>query len=156
MALYQQFQFRCDGSHEHCPLEGHAKGFGMRTKYLEKYQPAFATVLAAALLATEVPTIMDFVGAVAEDRQHPGELIKLLAENRQDAVRRVQRLHRNLGHPSASKLVELVEARGASKTVIDVAKDYKCVAGLRYHKPNRHLLQLCRPPQLSTKLSRPM
>ena len=68
VALYQQFQFRCDGSHEHCPLEGHAKGFGMRTKYLEKYQPAFATVLAAALLATEVPTIMDFVGAVAEDQ----------------------------------------------------------------------------------------
>ena len=26
MALYQQFQLRCGGSHEHCPLEGHAKG----------------------------------------------------------------------------------------------------------------------------------
>ena len=29
MALYQQVQLRCDGSHEHCPLEGYAKGFGM-------------------------------------------------------------------------------------------------------------------------------
>ena len=26
MALHQQFQLRCGGSHEHCPLEGHAKG----------------------------------------------------------------------------------------------------------------------------------
>jgi len=37
-------------------------------QYLENYQPAFATVLAAPLLATEVPTIMHFVGAVAEDQ----------------------------------------------------------------------------------------
>jgi hypothetical protein len=35
----------------------------MRTKYLENYQLAFATVLAAARLASEVPTIVDFVGA---------------------------------------------------------------------------------------------
>ena len=125
MALYQQFQLRCDGSHKHCHLEGHAKGFGLRTKYLEKYQPAFATVLAAALLSLEAPMIMDFAGAVADDRQHSGELIKLLSENRRDAVRTVQRLHRrNHGHPSTSKLVELLEARGASQTVIDVAKNY--------------------------------
>ena len=44
---------------------------------------------------------------------------------------------RNLGHPSAAKLVELLEARGASKTVINVAKDYRCVPCLRYHKPNQ-------------------
>ena len=97
MAVHQQFQLRCDGSHEHCHLEDHAKGFGLRTEYLENYQPAFATVLAAALLFSEAPTIIDFAGAVADDCQHSGELVKLLAENRQDAVRTIQRLHCYIG-----------------------------------------------------------
>ena len=72
---------------------------GLRTRYMENYQPGLAGVIAAALLADEVPTVLDFAGAVNEERTHTGELVKLLAANRQDAVRTVQRLHRNLGHP---------------------------------------------------------
>ena len=136
MAVYQQFQLQCEGGHEHCPLEGCAKGYGLRTRYLENYQPAFATVLAASLMAEEIPTTLDFVGAVNEDRKHTGELVKLLAENRQDAVRTVQRLHRNLGHPDPSALVELLSSRGASQMILDVASNYRCSACERYKKPN--------------------
>ena len=51
-------------------------------------------------------------------------------------MRTVQRLHRNLGHPSPESLVELLQNRGASDAVVEAARSYKCVACLRYKKPN--------------------
>ena len=112
LSVFKEFhQVRCTGDHQHCPLEGSAIGFGRRTRYLESYQPGLASVLAAALMVDEPPSISDFVGAVGEDRQHVGAHIKLMTTNRVEAVRTVQRLHRNLGHPAASSLVELLESR---------------------------------------------
>ena len=93
-------------------------------------------MIAAAMMTDEMPSVMDFAGAVNEDRQHAGQLIKLLATNRQDAVRTVQRLHRNLGHPDKDALVELLASRGASDVIIDVAKNYNCASCSRYRKPN--------------------
>ena len=77
-----------------------------------------ATVLAAALMMNEVPQLTDFAGAASEEREQTGVLIKLLSTKRQDAVRTVQRLHRNLGHPPKQVLIELLEARGASDEVL--------------------------------------
>ena len=59
-----------------------------------------------------------------------------MTEVRQDAVKTVQRLHRNLGHPTPQALYEMLESRGASSAVLDAAKEYRCVACQRYHKPN--------------------
>ena len=88
-------------------------------------------------MVDEPPSISDFVGAVGEDRQHVGALIKLMTTNRVEAVRTVQRLHRNLGHPSAASLVELLESRGASDEVMEAARTYHCAACERYRKPNQ-------------------
>ena len=138
LAVFKEFhQVRCTGDHQHCPLEGSAAGLGRRTRYLESYQPGLASVLAAALMIDEPPSISDFAGAVGEDRQHVGALIKLMTTNRVEAVRTVQRLHRNLGHPSAASLVELLESRGASEEVMEAARTYHCAACERYRKPNQ-------------------
>ena len=134
--MFDTMCLRCDGSHEHCPLEGSAPGIGRRTSYLEDYQPAFAAVIASALVVNESPTPWEFAGAVAEDKLISGSLVKLLTEYRQEAVRTVQRMHRNLGHPSKQALVELLESRGASDEVIKVAREFHCVACARYKKPN--------------------
>ena len=49
-AMAQAMCLRCDGSHEHCKLEGQFPGLGRsRTSYMEDYQPAMAAVLAAAM-----------------------------------------------------------------------------------------------------------
>ena len=135
-AMFLELQRKCDGSHQHCPLEGSAPGVGLRTRFMENYQPGLAGVIAAAMMTDETPSVMDFAGAVNEERQHVGEIIKLLANNRQDAVRTIQRLHRNLGHPDNNSLVELLASRGASDVVIDVAKNFNCAACSRYRKPN--------------------
>ena len=135
-AMFLELRRKCDGSHQHCPSEGFAPGIGFRTRYMENYQPGFAGVIAAAMMTDETPSEMDFAGAVNEDRQHTGELIKPLASNRQDAVRTAQRLRRNLGHPDKDALAELLASRGASDVIIDVAKNFNCASCSRYRKPN--------------------
>ena len=135
-ALYDAFQLRCPGDHDHCHLEGSGPDVGRRTKYMEHYQPCMAASLAGALMIEEVPTWWEFAGAASDEKLHAGALEKLLTENRQEAVRLVQRLHRNLGHPNPETLAGLLEARGASNVVIDIAKQYQCVSCQRYRKPN--------------------
>lgn len=74
--------------------------------------------------------------AVGERRQLTGELIKLRAVHAQEAVRVVQRLHRNLGHPTTEQLLLLLQSRGASDQVLQAARDYTCISCQRYRKPN--------------------
>ena len=135
-AMYDVLHSCCDGHHEHCPLEGSAPGLGRRTRYMEDYQPHLATVIAGALVIDEKPQQWEHALAVGDRRQLTGELIKLRAEHAQEAVRVVQRLHRNLGHPTTEQLLLLLESRGASHQVLQAARDYQCVSCQRYRKPN--------------------
>ena len=134
--LYDQFNRRCPGDHQHCPLEGSAPGLGRRTQFMEDYQPGLSAVIAAALVFDETPLVADYVGAVNEDRVAMTGIIQLLTTNKPEAVRTVQRLHRNLGHPDPAELAELLESRGASSVVVETAKNYHCAACQRYKKPN--------------------
>ena len=134
--LFDQFHRRCPGDHQHCPLEGSAPGLGRRTQFMEDYQPGLSAVIAAALVFDETPLVADYVGAVNEDRVAMTGIIQLLTTNKPEAVRTVQRLHRNLGHPDPSHLAELLESRGASSVVVETAKTYHCAACQRYKKPN--------------------
>ena len=137
-AVLEAFQLKCDHDHHHCPLEGSAPGYGRRTTYLEDYQPGFAATLAAALARPEAAQLWDTAYVVDETgKKETGHLLKLKSEHRQDALRTVQRLHRNLGHPAPDALADLLTARGAHPTVIAAAKEYKCVACLKHKKPNQ-------------------
>jgi len=73
---------------------------------------------------------------VQEITEHVGKLVELHVEGKSAALRVVQRLHRNLGHPSTASLVELLSSRGASPDV-QVAGSYVCSACQRYKKPNQ-------------------
>ena len=134
--LFDEFNRRCPGDHQHCPLEGSAPGIGRRTQFMEDYQPGLSAVIAAALVFDETPLVADYVGAVNEDREAMTGIIQLLTTNKPEAVRTVQRLHRNLGHPDPMHLAELLESRGASSVVVETAKSYHCAACQRYKKPN--------------------
>eukprot|EP00435_Cladocopium_sp_Y103_P060878 s209_g22.t1 len=126
----------CDGQHLHCALEGSAAGYGRRTTYMENYQPGLAATLASAIFAPDPPQMWEHAMAVPEQKEVTGKLIQLQTHLKTDAVRTVQRLHRNLGHPSPEALVELLQSRGASEAVIEAAKTYRCAACIRYKKPN--------------------
>ena len=135
-AVYNLLNLKCPGDHSHCPLEGSVAGPGRRTRFMEDFQPGLASTLAAALATVEEPLTWEHGFALEEEKKELGELVKLHATHRQDALRTVQRLHRNLGHPSQQALVELLMSRGASDEVISAAKDYLCAACSKYKKPN--------------------
>ena len=103
--MVQAMNRTCDKSHDHCRLESHMPGGRLRTKYLEDYQPAMASIIAVNLAAEEPPQTWDhgFAGDEAS-RSHQGRLVQLLTNNQQEAVRVVQELHRNLGHPTPDNL----------------------------------------------------
>ena len=64
-------------------------------------------------------------------------MIDLHVEGKAEALRVVQKLHRNLGHPSPQSLVDLLSSRGASQSVLQVAGSYVCASCQRYKKPNQ-------------------
>ena len=134
-SVQDAMSLQCQHDHEHCPLEGAAPGFGSRTRYLEEYQPALAATLAAALAVDEPPAFWETGHAAEDERETTSSLVKLRSETKQDAIRTVQRLHRNLGHPSPQALGELLEARGASEAILQAAKSYRCLACAKYKKP---------------------
>ena len=89
---------RCDKSHEHCRLEGQFPGIGRtRTSYLEDYQPGLAASIAADLAPPEDPCLWGHAYVIQEAKEVQGKLVQLMTSSRADAVKTVQRLHRNLG-----------------------------------------------------------
>ena len=136
-AVQAALHLRCDRQHEHCCLEGSAPGYGSRTRYMENYQPGFAAVLAASFLTPEEPQPWETAMATSEHKQATGELIRLYSTHPQEIVRTVQRLHRNLGHPTSQSLVQLLQNRGAGDDLIEAAKRYVCLTCSKQRKPNQ-------------------
>ena len=128
----------CSRDHEHCQLEGYLKGWGQcRTTFMENYQPSMAAILAAAIASPEPPKNWELAMVSQEARQQQGVIVQLMSGNLAEATRVVQRLHRNLGHPSPKNLADLLKDRGASDMVVDVAKTYVCDACAKYKKPHQ-------------------
>ena len=136
-AMAQALNLRCNSDHQHCQLEGNMSLGRSRTKYMEDYQPSMSAVIASALATEEINDYSQMVLAVGEEPVIRGQLMQLQAEKHGDALRVVQKLHRNLGHPSARSLCELLEARGASAAVLHAARQYQCTSCLTYKKPNQ-------------------
>jgi len=114
------------------------KGFrALKTSFMEDYQPAMAATLAAALATPETPHPWDFGFVVQEIKEHAGKIIDLHVEGKAEALRVVQKLHSNRGHPSTKSLVELLQSRNASEAVIHVTGSYVCAACQRYRKQNQ-------------------
>ena len=115
----------------HCRLEGHLKGFQtLKTTFMQDYQPAMAATLVLQKYLT--------LGTLdLEVKEHVGKTIDLHVEGKAEALRVVQKLHRNLGHPSTKSLVELLQSRNASETLVQVAGSYVCAACQGYRKPNQ-------------------
>ena len=137
MAVQAALHLRCSQDHEHCRLEGNAAGYGSKTKYVEDYQPSLAATIAAALMVREPAQQWEMAMAVPDHQDFTGKLAALNTTVNAEAIRTVQRLHRNLGHPSAEALTDLLTCRGASEEVLTAARQYQCAACLRYKKPNQ-------------------
>ena len=83
-----------------------------------------AGTLAAALAVDETPQLWETAHTTSEQKDVTGSLAKLRATTKQEAIRVVQRLGRNLGHPPAT--------RGANEEILRAAASYVCVACAKY------------------------
>ena len=93
------------------PLGGFRSWLRRRTTYLENYQPALASVLAASFLQPELPEFWEHAMAVDEQRACISQLGAAHDRDQQEAVRTVQRptsepwpsIHRVAGGDSGVK-----------------------------------------------------
>jgi len=80
--LWQEFQKLCDGMRQHCRLEGSSPSTGRRIKYMENYQPTMAGILAACLMADELPVAWEFAAAADDEKKQLGSSVRLMVFSR--------------------------------------------------------------------------
>lgn len=139
---------RCDVDHFHLPIEGSSPGIGSRAEAAGVYQmplcKAFFKAIAGilereteliyvgedaepdVLAEAEREPVMESSGSVATASADRGVLQRLHQGDRRQAERTVSRLHRNLGHPTSSELVRLLQQKCASDSLVQAARDHQC------------------------------
>ena len=155
----------CPGGHDHLPIEGSSPGLGNRAKASATYQPYMCQELAhqihyhtylhrhsnhnntdTAYPAQEAehtqqtppeaeqdippPPAPHPVTGILQDRLHP--------TNNLTAQRTIQRLHRNLGHPTPQQLHKLLSDRKANDRLLASCLGHRC----------QHCEQRRAPPQV--------
>ena len=65
-----------------------------------------------------------------------GVLKRLQDENKQAAKRTIQRLHRNLGHPTKKELIRFLKMRKASEALLQAAQEHECGLCDLHKRPN--------------------
>ncbi|CAJ1369328.1 unnamed protein product, partial [Effrenium voratum] len=151
--LYHKVGRTCQCGEPHQALEGNAPGAGPRTKLAESYPIALARKLAEAMAAQDIDKIhaadedvvMEPVSqeAVPAEPAGDGQRDKQpQAEERdQEVIEKnkvlkakvgnqvfgyVKRLHKNLGHPSAPVLKQMLMEVQATENVLKAAEEYLC------------------------------
>ena len=138
---------RCLDDHYHLPIEGSSPGLGNRAEAAGIYQVGLCYAFCQAIDHTvttdyaeyayagdEEPSSME-VGEPAGDeagdpedvvRPPRGVLKRLTDTDNQQAKRTVQRLHRNLGHPTNGELVRLLQTKNAAEPLLQAARELEC------------------------------
>ena len=145
--LFEGLRQACACRQKHQPIEGYVPGYGSRSKMAESYPPRLARRLAQLLaqapteeediyalddadnMQSRVGQGQAVVPAVEEELQEDIHIRKnkeLRAKVGPRAYAYVQRLHKNLGHPSPDVLMKMLEEVQATAPVLEAAKGYLC------------------------------
>ena len=158
----------CPGDHRHLPIEGSSPGVGNRAKASATYQPQMCKEIARQIhyhtyahrhtssnnnesayntTANEEPPSPQQPDTLP-DEQHeqpppsppPTGILqqRLQPHNNLMAQRTIQRLHRNLGHPTAQQLHKLLVERNANDRLLTACLAHRC----------QHCDQRRAPPQV--------
>ena len=131
-------RWRCTGDHDHCHLGRQRTRHWKKDKVLGRVPTWIGHDFGNSYRGPGgYPSLGECNGRSRGERPLPATLVKLQAEGHGEALRTVQKLHRNLGHPSPQSLVEMLQSRGASEAVVEAARNYQCVSCLMYKKPNQ-------------------
>ena len=149
-ALLQHMNLRCQKNHPKGKCE---RG---ETAHTARYTPAFARKVVDSLTECEVwariiDELHDRQEMAAAADQHPEQAVEQLdieEQERQEIVRKIQKIHCSTGHSSLSNMIKALELRGAHPKVIQVAKSWKCsICEHRHRKDPRRFATLETLPQ---------
>lgn len=124
---------RCSGPHQQM------MGQGKALKDMQNYEPGLVKLLGDAIYmiysAMEVAwhnrgqaelMMMEMVEKSTEEMKYLEQNKELVRIGGQEALKAISMLHRQLGHPSAQRLVAACKERDFPKEFIQVARQYKC------------------------------
>ena len=137
----------CSDDHYHLPIEGSSPGLGNRAEAAGIYQVGLCYAFCQAIDHTvttdyaeyayagdEEPSSMEVEEPAGDDAGDPEDVVRpprgilkrLTDTDNQQAKRTVQRLHRNLGHPTNGELVRLLQTKNAAEPLLQAARDLEC------------------------------
>ena len=148
-SLYNRLWRGCPGCPYHVPIEGSAKGFGLRSAMSEDYPPKLAKKLAELLAEEPTEEDGDPIMPVDEEIDAEGDAVMVEVKEKKDddvillnarlrgevgpaAYNYVKRLHKSLGHPQPAVLKKMLEEVQATQNVLKAAEDFKCA--VCYHR----------------------
>ena len=119
---------RCNGEHEHQPLEGRVCLGGHwynRTRLAQEYPDEFCKAVCRAILAQKNVCRCEN-GKRVDDNLEVHAVEGLKEEDDKKLCEIIRRAHQNLGHPGNDRFVEMLRAAGASQKALEHARRYKC------------------------------
>ena len=143
----------CDGLHQHRRIEGKLKTGQLVSDYCAAYTQDFVRTMYDAFLHKPHPfeTEARFVeaelaclaGEAVSHESHDVDVPVAVGSNAEPSdqqssplVRTLQRLHRNLGHPSTEQLIRILRHSKASSEAIECAKTLECTTCLNHRAPS--------------------
>ena len=121
---------QCPGPHRQ--MMGH----GLALKRMQNYEPGLVKMLGDAIFnSMEIAwrnrgqaelMMMEIVEKSTEEMKYLEQNKELIKIAGVEALKAITLLHRQLGHPSAQKLVIAVKQRDFPKEYVQVARNYKC------------------------------
>ena len=128
---------RCDGRHAHRPISG------ARTEASAQYPQRLCRAVAQQIMSknylddmrgTWPVDVSEEVEAAPAAERKPApwsiaaQIDKLTAKEKKDINNWLRKVHRQIGHRSNRKLVELLKARGTHPVTLEMARTFKCDA----------------------------
>ena len=152
--LADDLTWTCPGGHQHLPIEGSSPGIGNRAKASATYQPLMCKYIATTidnyinnkytettyatsdqlLSGQQQPSFVPQHTPMEQEPPQPdqsqptqrGILHRLDPSTNLEAHRTIQRLHRNLGHPTTAQLEKLLVERKANEKLLEANRAFKC------------------------------
>ena len=152
--LAEDLTWTCPGGHRHLPIEGSSPGIGNRAEASATYQPLMCKYIATTIdnyinnkhtettyaTSDQLPSGLHQLSSVPQhtsmdleppqpDQSQPtqrGILHRLDPTTNLEAHRTIQRLHRNLGHPTTAQLEKLLVERKANEKLLEANRTFKC------------------------------
>ena len=152
--LADDLTWTCPGGHQHLPIEGSSPGIGNRAKASATYQPLMCKYIATTidnyinnkhtettyatsdqlLSGLQQPSFVPQHTPMEQEPSQPdqsqptqrGILHRLDPSTNLEAHRTIQRLHRNLGHPTTAQLEKLLVERKANEKLLEANRAFKC------------------------------